>query len=546
MNTSNSILNNSDKKTSLLINRNFALLWGGQAISQIGDFVFGTTIMLWIATVLAKGQPWAPLAISGDLLALSIPMFTIGPFAGVFVDRWNKRQTMLWMDAIRAALILLLSLIAALTFFFPGVQLPVFWQLGIIYATIFLASTCSLFFNPARFTMLADIVSVHERPRATGLTQLSVNVAVIIGPLIATALFFSIGAQWALLLNALSFVVSFAGIMLIRTTGVSIGMMPGPQGSVLGEFARGIGFFMRNRLLRTLLITNVLFMIGGGALSALNIFFVTRNLHTATSFYGVLETVTGAGAIVGALIVAVFAQRIGVARMFWLSLLAIGLLTMIYARLNSLAPALVVTFLLGIPDAIFLAVNGPIMMHATPRQFMGRVMSIFMPITSLATVVSTAVVGFLISTVMSGFHATLFGAVFGPLDTIFTATGLIIVMGGVYALLRLRGVKVANSAMRPGLIIVERPRDHDGTPREGIPLGPGPVLVEMSGEGMPLGPGPVLVEMSGEGIPFGPGPVLIEVPGKARPSSSKSMFPIPGKEVKPDSRQSDLQTPTDL
>ena len=89
----------STERPGLLINRNFALLWSGQIISVVGDFVFETTLVLWIVTRIAQGQPWAPLAVSGLLLAASVPVFIIGPLAGVFVDRWDKRRTMLGMAA---------------------------------------------------------------------------------------------------------------------------------------------------------------------------------------------------------------------------------------------------------------------------------------------------------------------------------------------------------------------------------------------------------------------------------------------------------------
>ncbi|HEU5367178.1 MAG TPA: MFS transporter, partial [Ktedonobacterales bacterium] len=116
----------ASKKSSFLINRDFGLLWGGQSISNVGDFVFDTTLILWIATIIATGQSWAPLAVSGVLVATSIPIFLVGPIAGVFVDRWDKRRTMLAMDAARAILIVLLLLVAI------G-KLSAAWQLGLIY-----------------------------------------------------------------------------------------------------------------------------------------------------------------------------------------------------------------------------------------------------------------------------------------------------------------------------------------------------------------------------------------------------------------------------
>ena len=228
----------STKRPNLLINRNFALLWSGQIISIVGDFVFDTILILWIATLIAQGQSWAPLAVSGILLSASLPVFIIGPIAGVFVDRWNKRRTMLWMDALRAILILLLLLpagILPLPFLVAG-RLPIFWQLGLIYSTVFLTSACTQFFGPAIFALIGDIVDEPHRARATGLTQLIASLGAIIGPSLATLLFFKAGVQWALLLNALSFVVSFLAILAIRPPQTVVSGELESQGNFFREF----------------------------------------------------------------------------------------------------------------------------------------------------------------------------------------------------------------------------------------------------------------------------------------------------------------------
>src|SRR5438067_5606543 len=80
-----------------LINRNFALLAIGQAISNIGDFVYSTTLLIWVFILTHSAA-----AVSGVLIAQYTPVFLLGPIAGVFVDRWNRRQTMIVSDLIRA------------------------------------------------------------------------------------------------------------------------------------------------------------------------------------------------------------------------------------------------------------------------------------------------------------------------------------------------------------------------------------------------------------------------------------------------------------
>lgn len=62
--------------------------------------IYFITLSLWIATVIAQGQVWAPAAASGVLFAAALPTLIPGPFAGVFVDRWDRRLTMMRMDMV--------------------------------------------------------------------------------------------------------------------------------------------------------------------------------------------------------------------------------------------------------------------------------------------------------------------------------------------------------------------------------------------------------------------------------------------------------------
>src|SRR5579883_168752 len=437
----------SSRRVPIFMNRNFALLWSGGAISILGDFVFSTTLVLWIATSIAKGQPWAPLAVSGVLLATSIPIVVVGPLAGVFADRWDKRVTMMRMDSIRAVLITLLLLVSGVVPlpFFPGGRLPVFWQLGAIYGLVFLAGVCAQFFNPSNLALVGMIVEEPLRARASGLSQMMVSIAVIVGPPLATALFFSVGVQAALILNALSFVASFLAVLFMR---VSITISEEREEQVhdfLREFVEGIRFYFTSRALTALLVGGIIVLLGLGALNALDIFFVTQNLHTSASLYGFLGTANGLGSIAGALLAAIFAQRIGLVRTLCFALIATGVGVLVYARLTSYAPALVVLFGIGLCAAPIDIAFVPNMLHVTPPQFVGRVMSVFSPSIQAASVLSVARAGYLDSTVLHGFHVSILGLTIGRVDTIFTACGLLTVIGGIYTAINLRGIKISNT-----------------------------------------------------------------------------------------------------
>jgi MFS family permease len=431
-------------KPGLLINRNFALLWSGQAISMIGDWVFDTTLILWVASKLAVGQSWAPLAVSGVLVATSLPFFLVGPFAGVFVDRWDKRRTMLRMDAARAVLIALLLLTTGVLPlpFLAGGHLPLAAQLGAIYTTVFLTNLCSQFFRPSQMALIGDIVAEPYRVRASGLSEMTANLALVIGPALASPLFFGFGVQWALLIDALSFVVSLATLWRMRPPAASRSVAEGEQGHFLREFGAGLRFYFKNRILTTLLISFVVVMLGGGAFNALAVFFVSQNLHVSTAFYGYAAAAVGLGLVLGALLGTLLAQRVGMTRLFWIALLALGASVLVLARLTSIGPGMVVFFVFGMAQGPLNVVLMPLLLHVTPRELVGRVASVLEPSIMLASVTSMVVVGLLDSTVLHDFHATLLGIHFGPVDTIYTAMGLLTLLAGVYAMLSLRGVRV--------------------------------------------------------------------------------------------------------
>ena len=425
----------------LLINRNFALLWSGQAISTLGDFVFNTTLVVWIAIVLARGYAWTPIAVSGIFLAATFPTVLIGPLAGVFVDRWQKRRTMLVINVLQACFIAFLLLQVSIT---GIIHLSLLWQLSMIYLVVFLLNTCQQFFGPSTLALINSIVEKKDQPRAIGLGQLSSSIATLVGPVLAPPLLLAFGVQWALLFNMLSFVVSFSMLLLVHSSEQDKQQTNAESTHFFTEFRVGLVYLLTSQMLRTLLAVSFIAMLGGGILFALDIFFVTQNLHTPPSLYGVLDMAVGAGAILGAILASIYAQRLGLTRTLWMSVMALGVGILIYARLSSFLPAIGVLFLTGIPFAALDVASGPLLLRATPEHLIGRITALFNPIVTVATLVSSASAGYLDSVLLQHFHVVVLSISFGPVDTIFTVAGLLLLISGIYAMVNLRG----NSSMK--------------------------------------------------------------------------------------------------
>lgn len=435
------------RKPGLLINRDYAFLWLGQSISIIGDLMFTTTLVIWIALGFGAHQTWAPVAVSAVLIAAAAPTLLIGVFAGVFVDRARKRPMMLWMDGLR---VLVVAALVVATGAFPlpllaGGRLPLVWALGLIYGVVVLVSVGEQFFRPASMALIQEIVPTELQARAMGLSQASISLALIIGPSLAAPLYAAFGPQWAVLIDAASFAISFLTILAIREPkGVAAGAHAAERAADTPSFWRellaGARFYFSNRVLVTLLVAVVVAVLGASALNTLDVFFATENLHATTAMYGLIGGVFGFGSIVGSILFGFLAQRIGLARTLWMTMALFGVLVVALSRTTSYDIAL---GLFGVAGALNAGLNiaaGPMMMRETPNHLMGRVMSIFQPALNLAILAGTALVGYLAGVVLLGFHAEVLGQTFGAVDTIWLAGGVLMFLSGLVIMVGMVGV----------------------------------------------------------------------------------------------------------
>ncbi|MER5637590.1 MFS transporter [Kitasatospora sp. NPDC002227] len=409
-----------------LINRDFTRLWTGQAVSTVGDYVFDTTLTLWVATEVARGKPWAPVAVSGVLLSVGAAVLLVGPLAGVFVDRWNRKRTMLRSELVRG------GLVAALLLFSLAHGLPVGLRLAGIYLAVFALNAAGQFFAPARFATVGAVVAGEaDRARAAGIGQATTGAASIIGPPLAAPLLFTVGVQWAMALNALSYLFSYLAIRSVRVPASEASAGAAPR--VWRELGSGLRFYAGHRLLVVLLAVSVITQIGMGAVNTLNVFFVTGQLHATSGEYGFISMAFGAGSILGALLAGRAVGLVGARSAVWLGLVLTGVLVFGYSRQSSLLTGVLLLTLAAVPAAVLNTAVSPLILGSTPSEYLGRVIAVFNPASQLAGMVSVAAAGWLAATGLAGFHGELAGLHFGPVDTVFAVSGLLVVLAGCYA-----------------------------------------------------------------------------------------------------------------
>jgi len=193
--------------------------------------------------------------------------------------------------------------------------------------------------------------------------------------------------------------------------------------------------FAGNRFLVALLTAAVITQLGTGALNTLEVFFLTDNLHTNAHLLGFISMAFGIGSIIGALTSSRVVRLIGARRTSWIMLIVTGILILIFARQTIFIAALVTFFFIAIPATMLNTSLTPLMLAVTPREYLGRMLAVFNPINTAASMVSIVVAGWLASTALLHFHASVGGLHIGRIDAIFSVAGLLVVAGGVFAVI---------------------------------------------------------------------------------------------------------------
>ncbi len=356
----------------VLKNRNFFLLWIGQIISQMGDRLGQ---MALIGFVYLR-SPGSTLQIAKILSFTIIPVFLIGPLAGVYVDRWDRRKTMYICDFLRSLLVLAIPL-----FLFYSKNLAP------IYLLIFIAFSIGRFFVPAKLSIIPDLVDNKDLLVANTLINTSGMIAAVLGFGISGVLVEKLGAKSGFYLNSLTFLVSAAFIFLISkkfTAAVSIEevgkeIVEVIRKSVFQEIKEGILYFIHTKDIR--FTAAIIFALWSalGSVYVVIIVFVQKTLHSATKDLGLLVMFLGIGLFLGSLVYGKFGQRVSHYKIIFVSLVLSGIMLTIFALgihyfPNFLLAALLALCLGLIISPIMIASN-TIIHNVSDNEMLGKIFS---------------------------------------------------------------------------------------------------------------------------------------------------------------------------
>lgn len=234
----------------LLRQRDFGLLWLAGLISFAGTAAFSIALPLHVYRLTNSTLATAAIAAANIL-----PRILMGSVAGVFVDRWDRKRTMVVVDLVRAGALLLILLA-------PD-RLPVLFAVGAILGTL------SQFFIPAEGALLPRLVGQERLVTANALNALNNNVGMLAGPAIGALLYSRFGIGWTVIVDAVTFVVSAALISLIASDArpeAADTPSPGRRAwdRLAGDWRAGVTVVRGNLSLRILFASSVLAHVADG------------------------------------------------------------------------------------------------------------------------------------------------------------------------------------------------------------------------------------------------------------------------------------------
>ncbi|MFH1837103.1 MAG: MFS transporter [Candidatus Omnitrophota bacterium] len=288
----------------VLFKRNFFSLWTGQIISEFGDRL---NQMALISLVCSKA-PGSVIALAKLLFFIVIPVFIIGPVAGVYIDRWDRKKVMVFSDILRGVLVLFI---------------PVFIHfklMPLVYATVFLMFSATRFFIPSKLAFIPAIVSKEKLVVANSLSNTTRMIATILGFAAAGFIVKWIGHIWGFYLDGLSYFISAGLIASITAKGKKESIKEelihageviesSIRKNVWNEIKEGMGHMFHKDRMKIVTSTMFLLMAGAGAVFCIIIVFVQETFGSVTEDLGKMGVFLGVGLFLGTILYGKLGQK---------------------------------------------------------------------------------------------------------------------------------------------------------------------------------------------------------------------------------------------
>ena len=345
-------------------NRNYRFTWAGQIVSEIGDNFNNIAVF-----ALAMALTHSGMVVTGVLLARAIPAITIGPLAGVLLDRFDRKRIMILSDLVRA--LLALGFILAITSH----------RVWVLYAFSAMLMAASPFFSAGRSAILPTIASAKEIHTANSLTQTTQWMNLTIGTFLGASVV-AVGYKWAFGFNALSFVFSAWCISRLRAPDAAGFRAPrkvkaeGDAIRPMHEYREGLRYMRSVPLVFAIALLSVGWATGGGAAQILFTLFGEVVFNRGAGGIGLIWGCAWLGLLSGGVLANWLGRRLsfnGYKLTVFVDYVVYGVTYVLFSRAPRLDLALLFIFLSRVVMAVNGVLNYSYLLRTVPNSFRGRV-----------------------------------------------------------------------------------------------------------------------------------------------------------------------------
>jgi MFS family permease len=339
----------------------FRLLLIGETASELGSAV--SLVALPLVAVLALHASTFQVATLSAVGTVGWPV--IGLPVGVWVDRWARRPVLILTDLGRGFALATVPAAAAL-----GVL-----SLVQLYVVALMTGVLGIFFSVAYSAYLPSLIDSRDLIEGNGALAASGSAANIIGPALGGVLVQVIGAVFAVLADVVSFGISCAAVLAIRTRETRA---PSTGRSMRHELGDGVRFLRRHQILRAYIAAAGTFNLFLTGIDALVVVFLIRVIHVQSLTVGLVLAVGSIGGLVGALLATRMIRRLGDARAMLIAA-TVGPVSILLVPLTHRGAGLtyfcIGMFVATASIAVFNVVGGTYRAQESPPQIMGRVVA---------------------------------------------------------------------------------------------------------------------------------------------------------------------------
>ncbi len=343
-----------------LRHRNFKLFVGGQSISLIGTWMTRLATSWLVYRMTHSALLLGIVGFAGQIVS-----FMLGPFAGVWVERLNRRKLLVWTQAAAAVQSLAL---AALTL----AHVITLWE---IIALAAFQGLINAFDMPARQAFLVRMIEDrNDLSNAIAINSSMANGARLVGPAIAGLVIAAAGEGWCFLLDGISYFAVIASLLLMRIKPLNIHRK---ATSMLEQMREGWDYVRTFRPIRSILLLFAFLTLMGWPYSVLLPVFAGQVLHGGAATLGWLTGASGIGALVSALSLAIRKSVVGLTRMLQIAALMLGAALILFGLSHTLWLSLVLMVFAGFGLIQSASVSNTIIQTLVPEDKRARVMSYY-------------------------------------------------------------------------------------------------------------------------------------------------------------------------